>query len=84
MNIKYRHFTEYSQINFRNELNHSLNGMDLRQISNDEYVSLVMEIFNRHVPIKMKYIRANDQPFMTKELRKGHMKRTRLCMDSYT
>ena len=26
----------------------------------------------------MKYLRANDQPFMTKELRKEHMKRTQL------
>ena len=37
-----------------------------------------MEILNRHAPLKMKYIRANDQPFVTKELRKEHMKRSRL------
>lgn len=33
---------------------------------------------NKHAPLKTKYIWGNDQPFMTKELRKEHMKRTRL------
>ena len=37
-----------------------------------------MEILNKHAPLKMKYVRANDQPFITKELRKEHMKRSRL------
>ena len=33
---------------------------------------------NRHVPIKKKYIRANGAPFMSKELHKAIMKRSRL------
>ena len=37
-----------------------------------------MEILNKHAPLKMKYVRANDQPFVTKELRKEQMKRSRL------
>ena len=37
-----------------------------------------MEIFNRHAPPKKKYIRANHSPFVTKELRKEQMKRSRL------
>ena len=37
-----------------------------------------MEILDKHAPLKTKYIRANDQPFVTKELRKEHMKRSRL------
>ena len=35
-------------------------------------------IFNKHVPIKRKYVRANEAPFMTKELHKAIMKRSRL------
>ena len=42
------------------------------------YVSLLTDTINRHAPIKLRYVRANDQPFMTKELRKEHMKRSRL------
>ena len=37
-----------------------------------------MNIFNKHVPIKLKYIRANDGPFMNKELRKEIMIRSKL------
>ena len=37
-----------------------------------------MEVFNKHAPIKTRYVRANDQPFITKELRKEHMKRSKL------
>ena len=37
-----------------------------------------MAILNRHAPVKQKYVRANDNPFMTKDLRKEHMLRSRL------
>ena len=65
-------------MNFRTELNYVLNKMDVHEISNDDYVSLFMEIFNKFAPLKFKYIRANEHPFMMKELRKEHMKRSRL------
>ena len=38
-----------------------------------------MDILNKHTPLKQKYITANDNPFVTKELRKEHnMLRSRL------
>ena len=37
-----------------------------------------MDILNRYAPLKFKYIRANDCPFMTKGLRKAIMLRTKL------
>ena len=37
-----------------------------------------MSIFNKHVPIKFKYIRATDSPFMNTELRKAMMLRSKL------
>ena len=42
------------------------------------YKSTIFNIFNRHVPIKKKYIRANEAPFMSKELHKAIMKWSRL------
>ena len=42
------------------------------------YESTIFNIFNRYVPIKKKYIRANEAPFMSKELHKVIMKRSRL------
>ena len=35
-------------------------------------------MFNRHIPIKKKYIRANEGPFMLKELLKVINEETRL------
>ena len=35
-------------------------------------------IFNKHAPIKTKYIRAHEATFMTKELHKAIMKRIKL------
>ena len=37
-----------------------------------------MELFNKHVPLKHKYIRDNQNPFMTKELQKPIMHRSKL------
>ena len=76
--ITYRNYKYYSNINFCNELNFYLKGVDLNRISNDEYVHLVMDVFNRHAPLKLRYVRANDCPFITKCLRKEHMKRSKL------
>ena len=76
--IMYRDYKRYSHSDFHNELNTLLTGIDLNLTSNDSFVSSFMEIFNRHAPIKKKCVRANDQPFITKELRKEHMKRSRL------
>ena len=44
----------------------------------DTFDSTVKSIPDKQAPLKKKYLRANDGPFMTKELRKANMKRTRL------
>ena len=43
-----------------------------------KYKCTIVNIFNCLVSIKKKYICANDAPFMTKELLKAIMKRSRL------
>ena len=42
------------------------------------YKSTIFDIINRHVPIRKKYIRVNEAPFMSKELHKALMRRSRL------
>ena len=76
--VRYRDKKNYDPVNFLNDVNFHLAGIDMNQISHDEYNSKIMEIFNWHQPLKTKYIRGNNQPFMTKDIRKEHMKRTRL------
>ena len=38
---------------------------------------IFIEILNKHAPMKQKYLRANEERFMTKDLRKTFMKRPR-------
>ena len=64
--------------NFRRELEYTLPREKLFHISNDEFVNMFMVIFEKHAPIKRKYICVNQALFMTKGLRKAVMKRSRL------
>ena len=76
--ISYRDYKNYSQVKFRISLDQSLLGNDSISITNDQLVDIFMTIFNNHTPFKMKYARANDAQFMTKDLRKAIMKRSKL------
>ena len=39
---------------------------------------MVKNVLNEHAPIKRKYVRANDGPFVTKALKKAIMLRSKL------
>ena len=52
--------------------------INIAVITNDDFVNIVMNVLNKHAPIKFKYVRANDGPFMTKQLRKAIMVRSKL------
>ena len=70
---KYRSFKHYNAFNYLNELNRYLAGKDLHQIFHENFVNLLIYLLDKHAPMQ-----GNEQPFMTKELRKEYMKRTRL------
>ena len=76
--IIYRDYKKYSPYSFQRDLESSLKNKDLSKLSNDDFHSLLMRLVDNHAPQKRKYLRGNDQPFMTKQLRKEHMKRTML------
>ena len=72
--IKYRDYKNFDNNKFRSEiLKRNFNYTDLRT-----FKETVFNIFNKYAPIKRKYVRANEAPFMTKELQKAIMKRSRL------
>ena len=52
--------------------------MNLNTTDPEGFMKTVFHIFNKHAPIKRKYIRANEAPFMTKDLHKAIMKRSKL------
>jgi len=59
-----------------------LRNIDYKEIDNainsyDELTKRVSSTIDKHAPIKTKILRGNDSPFMTKELRKAIMNRSR-------
>ena len=51
---------------------------DIINIEYQHFLNIFMEILNKHVPTKIKYLRSNQGKFMTKGLHKAIMKRSRL------
>ena len=76
--VSYRDYKNFSEEYFFSELNSALYRYDIDCIEYDVFDNIFMELLNIHAPIKLKYVRANDGPFMTKELRKAIMLRSRL------
>ena len=76
--ISYRDYKTFSHVSFRHELEKTLSQHNIFQISNDAFVEICMDIFSKHAPLKFKYVRANQGPFMTTKLRKAVMTRSKL------
>ena len=72
--IVYRDYNNFDNVKFRYDIVKATSNVDHFGM----YKSTIFNIFNRHVPIKKKYICANEAPFMSKELHKAIMKRSRL------
>ena len=53
-----------------NDLNFSLAGVDLNLMSHDDFDDLLLRICDQNAPLKMKYVRGNDQPFCDKRSKK--------------
>ena len=77
--IKYRNYTKFNDEHFKSELsNELLLNCDLDTITYEEFHGIFMGVLNKHVPLKTKIIRANNAPFMNKNMRKLVMTRSRL------
>ena len=76
--ITYRNYKKFSALQFREEIDDFFSRCNIVSMSSDDFVNCFMEVLNRHAPLKSKYVRANDSPFMTKALRKAIMLRTNL------
>ena len=72
--IAYRDYKKFDNNAFRHDIKkRSFNTADLKT-----FKETVFCIFNKHALMKRKYVRANETPFMAKELHKAIMKRSRL------
>ena len=76
--IKYRDYKIFDKSTFHSELNAKLNDLDKNDINYNLFESTFMNILDKHAPMKEKYVRANNAPFMNKTLSKAIMNRSRL------
>ena len=68
--INYRNYKNYNHLEFSNELRSKLNN-DVTSNSNyNNFQSILCQVLEKYAPLKKKYLRANNSPFMTKQLLK--------------
>ena len=72
-----RCFKNFDKVVFRHDLANALND-GVNNITYHAFEDTYLRILNNHAPLKQKYIRGNDQPFMNKTMRKAIMIRTKL------
>ena len=76
--IKYRNYKGFNETKFRSELTNILD-LNIDESRNIEFFkNIFLKVLKKHAPIKTKYLRANDSPFVTKDLRKAIMLRSKL------
>ena len=56
----------------------SLNRFNGKTISYENFEGILISLIDKHAPLKEKYIRANNAPFMNKNLSEAFMTRSRL------
>ena len=68
----------FNETKFRSELTNILD-LNIHETRNIEFFkNIFLKVLNKHALIKMKYLRANHSPFVTKELSKAIMLRSKL------
>ena len=72
----YRSYRQFNSEGFKKDLEVRLN--HLTSSSYDDFETKFLKELNRHVPLKKKILRHNNNCFMTKELRKAIMLRSKL------
>ena len=77
--IKYRNYKKFDDASFRNELLNKLDSINLEHLTYNDFHNAFMCTLENHAPLKEKLVRANNAPFMNKELSKAIMERSKLC-----
>ena len=74
----FRDYKRFQNDLFRPELDYKLSKLDVFNLDLEHFLNIFIEILNKHPPIKKKYLSANQGEFMSKELNKAIMTRSRL------
>ena len=76
--LSYRDYKNFDQPLFRNDLLKELYNVHHGKVNYDTFEKIVVRLLDHYAPIKDRYVRANNSPFMNKTLAKAVMTRSRL------
>ena len=79
--VIHRQYKNFRNDYFRIELENALLKYDFNNIDYDNFIKTFLTVLAKHAPIKKKYLKANHINFVTKQLRKAIMKRSKLLND---
>ena len=79
--ITYRKYTNFDKEKFIDEISFNLPKHNLQELTLEAFISMFKIVFEKHAPLKKKYLRANHSKFVTKELSKAIMLRSKLRKD---
>ena len=77
----YRDYKNFNQAICRNEFLKELYNVHKGKVDYNTFEQIVVRLLNIYAPIKEKYFRANNAPFMNKKLSKAVMNRSRYGRD---
>ena len=78
--VRYRDYRRFNNEAFLSEIcdKHSEFNTETESIAFDSFKDIVDQTLDKHAPLKMRYVRANQAAFMNKRISKEIMKRSRL------
>ena len=76
--VKYRNYKDFCNNDFKNDLVNNLLGKNIQENDFGNFKKSVLDVLQKHAPLKTKYVRRNQGNFVDKKLNKAFMTRTRL------
>ena len=76
--IKYRCYKNYNEGIFKLDLLNYFEMLDEESMNYDQFPDIFLNVLNMHAPLKQNTVRGNQSPFMTKELSRAILSRSKL------
>ena len=76
--MHYRNYKYFDNTKFQNDLMFAISKIGLNIITCEQFEKVFMDTLNKHAPSKIRYVRANNSPFLNKNIYKAIMVRSRL------
>ena len=76
--VNYRDYKNFSEQTVKQDLRAELQSIQAEDLDYNNFQNCFEKVLDKHAPMKKKYARANDGPFMNRALRKATMLRSRL------